>query len=206
MGWNCSDRRPRAPQAPCPAGPVPRRPRAPRAPCPAGPTAGLTAGGRNPTAGTRRPEPEGRNRGGRNRGATSDRGCRAERGRGLPPIGVPGDRDRRTVAVPAGAATCRAPPACPASRAVGTGSRSRAATCSSGGARIFPSHPFGAFARTPADTGAAPSRAAFRFAGVAELADAPDLGSGAARRGGSSPFTRTRRDRGYNTPCRSPRP
>ena len=30
------------------------------------------------------------------------------------------------------------------------------------------------------------------FAGVAELADAPDLGSGAAGRGGSSPFTRTR--------------
>ena len=29
------------------------------------------------------------------------------------------------------------------------------------------------------------------IAGVAELADAPDLGSGAARRGGSSPFTRT---------------
>ncbi len=28
------------------------------------------------------------------------------------------------------------------------------------------------------------------YAGVAELADAPDLGSGAARRGGSSPFTR----------------
>jgi hypothetical protein len=28
-------------------------------------------------------------------------------------------------------------------------------------------------------------------AGVAKLADAPDLGSGAARRGGSSPFTRT---------------
>ncbi len=28
-------------------------------------------------------------------------------------------------------------------------------------------------------------------AGVAELADAPDLGSGAARRGGSTPFTRT---------------
>ena len=28
-------------------------------------------------------------------------------------------------------------------------------------------------------------------AGVAELADAPDLGSGALRRGGSSPFTRT---------------
>ena len=31
----------------------------------------------------------------------------------------------------------------------------------------------------------------FYYAGVAELADAPDLGSGAARRGGSSPFTRT---------------
>ena len=30
------------------------------------------------------------------------------------------------------------------------------------------------------------------LAGVAELADAPDLGSGAARRGGSSPFTRTK--------------
>ena len=29
------------------------------------------------------------------------------------------------------------------------------------------------------------------FAGVAELADAPDLGSGALRRGGSSPFSRT---------------
>jgi hypothetical protein len=29
------------------------------------------------------------------------------------------------------------------------------------------------------------------YAGVAELADAPDLGSGAARRGGSTPFTRT---------------
>jgi hypothetical protein len=29
------------------------------------------------------------------------------------------------------------------------------------------------------------------IAGVAELADAPDLGSGAARRGGSTPFTRT---------------
>tara|TARA_B100001057_G_scaffold281989_1_gene282321 strand:- start:3 stop:323 length:321 start_codon:yes stop_codon:yes gene_type:complete len=28
-------------------------------------------------------------------------------------------------------------------------------------------------------------------AGVAKLVDAPDLGSGAARRGGSSPFTRT---------------
>ena len=31
-------------------------------------------------------------------------------------------------------------------------------------------------------------------AGVAKLADAPDLGSGAARRGGSSPFTRTKRE------------
>ena len=30
-----------------------------------------------------------------------------------------------------------------------------------------------------------------RYAGVAELADALDLGSSAARRGGSSPFTRT---------------
>lgn len=29
------------------------------------------------------------------------------------------------------------------------------------------------------------------LAGVAELADAPDLGSGVVRRGGSSPFTRT---------------
>ncbi len=33
------------------------------------------------------------------------------------------------------------------------------------------------------------------YAGVAELADAPDLGSGAARRGGSSPFTRTNEKR-----------
>ena len=32
---------------------------------------------------------------------------------------------------------------------------------------------------------------AHHFAGVAELADAPDLGSDAARRGGSTPFTRT---------------
>ena len=31
----------------------------------------------------------------------------------------------------------------------------------------------------------------FSSAGVAELVDAPDLGSGAERRGGSSPFTRT---------------
>ena len=31
---------------------------------------------------------------------------------------------------------------------------------------------------------------AHHVAGVAELADAPDLGSGAARRGGSSPSTR----------------
>ena len=29
-------------------------------------------------------------------------------------------------------------------------------------------------------------------AGVAELVDAPDLGSGAARRGGSNPLTRTK--------------
>ena len=32
---------------------------------------------------------------------------------------------------------------------------------------------------------------AFLFAGVAELVDVLDLGSSAARRGGSSPFTRT---------------
>ena len=31
-------------------------------------------------------------------------------------------------------------------------------------------------------------------ASVAELADAPDLGSGAARRGGSSPFARKTRE------------
>lgn len=30
-----------------------------------------------------------------------------------------------------------------------------------------------------------------QFADVAELVDAPDLGSGATRRGGSSPFVRT---------------
>ena len=30
------------------------------------------------------------------------------------------------------------------------------------------------------------------IAGVAELVDAPDLGSGAVRRGGSSPSTRTK--------------
>lgn len=33
-----------------------------------------------------------------------------------------------------------------------------------------------------------------RNAGVAKLADAPDLGSGASRREGSSPSTRTKRD------------
>ena len=33
-------------------------------------------------------------------------------------------------------------------------------------------------------------------AGVAELVDAPDLGSGAARRGGSSPSIRTKRASG----------
>ena len=31
-----------------------------------------------------------------------------------------------------------------------------------------------------------------KYAGVAELADAPDLGSGVNRRGGSSPFARTK--------------
>jgi hypothetical protein len=31
----------------------------------------------------------------------------------------------------------------------------------------------------------------FEHAGMAKLVDAPDLGSGAARRGGSTPFTRT---------------
>jgi hypothetical protein len=35
------------------------------------------------------------------------------------------------------------------------------------------------------------SSLSIKYAGVAELADAPDLGSGAARRGGSTPFTRT---------------
>src|SRR5690606_7528137 len=33
------------------------------------------------------------------------------------------------------------------------------------------------------------------FAGVVELVDTPDLGSGAARRGGSSPFTRTKKQK-----------
>ena len=37
-------------------------------------------------------------------------------------------------------------------------------------------------------------------AGVAELADAPDLGSGAERRGGSSPSTRTTT---HSLPCRN---
>ena len=32
------------------------------------------------------------------------------------------------------------------------------------------------------------------LAGVAELVDVPDLGSGALRRGGSSPFARTTKD------------
>ena len=46
-------------------------------------------------------------------------------------------------------------------------------------------------------------------AGVAKLVDAPDLGSGAVRRGGSSPFTRTdsktpgREARGFFLPGRS---
>ena len=39
--------------------------------------------------------------------------------------------------------------------------------------------------------GSSPSWHTIYDAGVAELADAPDLGSGAVRRGGSSPFTRT---------------
>ena len=34
-------------------------------------------------------------------------------------------------------------------------------------------------------------------AGVAKLVDAPDLGSGAARRGGSSPSTRTTKELKY---------
>ena len=36
-----------------------------------------------------------------------------------------------------------------------------------------------------------PSRAVYAIAGVAELVDAPDLGSGDFGRGGSSPFART---------------
>ena len=39
----------------------------------------------------------------------------------------------------------------------------------------------------------------FIFAGVAELADAPDLGSGGFHRGGSSPFARTNKRR--STSC-----
>ena len=39
--------------------------------------------------------------------------------------------------------------------------------------------------------GQAQKPAPFDHAGVAKLVDAPDLGSGAARRGGSSPSTRT---------------
>ena len=46
---------------------------------------------------------------------------------------------------------------------------------------------------TPSFAGSNPASPAIsKNAGVAELADAPDLGSGAARRGGSTPFTRTR--------------
>jgi hypothetical protein len=48
--------------------------------------------------------------------------------------------------------------------------------------RLVESREFGAFALQ-----------VLRLAGVAKLADAPDLGSGAARRGGSSPSARTRR-------------
>ena len=39
------------------------------------------------------------------------------------------------------------------------------------------------------------NKAGLMYADVAELADAPDLGSGAARRGGSSPFTRTKKQK-----------
>ena len=38
-------------------------------------------------------------------------------------------------------------------------------------------------------------------ASVAELADAPDLGSGAARHGGSSPFARTKRGNNSVVEC-----
>ncbi len=46
---------------------------------------------------------------------------------------------------------------------------------------------------TPSFVGSNPASPATLSAGVAELADAPDLGSGAARRGGSTPFTRTKK-------------
>ena len=57
--------------------------------------------------------------------------------------------------------------------------------------------PLGQAVKTPpfhgGNTGSSPVGVTIldMFAGVAELADAPDLGSGAARRGGSTPFTRT---------------
>jgi hypothetical protein len=58
------------------------------------------------------------------------------------------------------------------------------------GAEDYPSHPRDSFANQRQSihgrTLGQPDSA-----GVAELVDAPDLGSGAARRGGSSPFTRT---------------
>ncbi len=70
---------------------------------------------------------------------------------------------------------------------------------------IFLSHPIHSFARHRATLGQAQKPAPFDHAGVAELVDAPDLGSGAARRGGSSPFTRTKVEKKDST-CRSPRP
>ena len=39
--------------------------------------------------------------------------------------------------------------------------------------------------------GSNPAWLTFKYAGMAELADALDLGSSASRRGGSTPFTRT---------------
>lgn len=70
---------------------------------------------------------------------------------------------------------------------------------------IFRSHPNRAFARRArifrayagaglSHQGLVPVSLSWKNmsdAGVAELADAPDLGSGALRRGGSSPSTRT---------------
>ena len=50
---------------------------------------------------------------------------------------------------------------------------------------IFHSNPDNAFGKDPI------AKLNISSAGVAKLVDAPDLGSGAARRGGSSPSTRT---------------
>jgi hypothetical protein len=44
----------------------------------------------------------------------------------------------------------------------------------------------------PLLTFAVPKKGNVDFAGVAKLVDVPDLGSGAARHGGSSPSTRTK--------------